>query len=218
MRRLALVFITSVLACGGSTEPGIDLSKPTGITPVSSANLTMIAGQATTVSVRVVNAAGSGVSNARVDFTATSGGTVGSPTVNTATDGSASTRWTTANVAGQQVLTATVSGTTFAIAIAATVTVPLTGAWVGTIGSQVLTLNLSEAGGVVSGSGTLTNTPSGTRALVAGGTLNGAALNVTLTSGSAQPFALTGTQLGTTISGSLTGSGFNANAITLAKQ
>lgn len=217
MRRW-LALLTLAAACGGSTEPKVDLSKPTGLTPVSQTNLTLIAGQSTTVSVRVVNASGTAVNGAHVDFSATSGGTVGSPGVTTSADGLASTQWTVAKVAGQQVLTATVSGTTFAVAISATVTIPLSGTWTGSVGSQLLTLNIVESGGVVSGNGTLTNTPTGTRALVASGTLASSTVNITMTSGTIQPFSLQGTVLGASIVGTLNGSGFTNNPITMTKQ
>jgi hypothetical protein len=96
--------------------------------------------------------------------------------------------------------------------------VQVSGVWTGTIETQVLTLTLNEASGVVSGSGTLTNTPSGTRAQTVSGSYVEPTISMTLSSGSAQPINLTGTVSSSTIAGTLNGSGFSSNAITLTRK
>lgn len=94
----------------------------------------------------------------------------------------------------------------------------VSGTWSGVTGAQVLTMTLVENGGVVTGSGTLTNTPTGTRAQTVTGTFASPTLDVTLSSGSVQPVALHGTVGGNSMAGSLTGSGFTGDAITLTRQ
>jgi hypothetical protein len=79
-------------------------------------------------------------------------------------------------------------------------------------------MTLVENGGVVTGSGTLTNTPTGTRAQTISGTFASPTLDVTLSSGSVQPVALHATVSGNSMTGNLTGSGFTGDAISLARQ
>ena len=89
------------------------------------------------------------------------------------------------------------------------------GTWSGPVGSQVLTLTMVESGGVVTGTGTLTNTPTGTRALVVNGTFIKPTLTLTLSSGTTQPFSLEARLVGKVLDGTLNGSGFTANHINL---
>jgi hypothetical protein len=210
--------LSSLAACGGSDSTAVDTTTPTGISPVTQANVALVGGQATTVTVKVVNGSGSPLSGVAVAFSATANGFVGSPSTRTAADGTASTQWTVAKVVGQQVLTASVTGTNLAIAFSAAVTIPLSGTWVGNVGTQVLTMTLVESSGNVTGSGTLTGTPSGTRAQVITGSLLNSTFTATLTSGGATPFNITATVNGATMIGTLTGSGFTGDAITLTKQ
>jgi hypothetical protein len=94
--------------------------------------------------------------------------------------------------------------------------VPLTaaGTWRGGIGLQVFTLNLVENNGVVSGTGTITNTNTGTRAVSVTGTFTTPNVNLLLTSGTLQPVQLRGV-IGTTINGTVEGSGFSGEQISL---
>jgi hypothetical protein len=95
----------------------------------------------------------------------------------------------------------------------------VTGNWQGDIaGPQVLTLALSQSGGTVSGSGILTNTPSGTRALTATGTFIDPVLSMTISSGTTQPFNLTATLTNGTLYGNLQGSGFTGSMIAMYRQ
>jgi hypothetical protein len=97
----------------------------------------------------------------------------------------------------------------------------LSGRWVGTVGTQTLDISLAENGGAVTGSGTLTNTPSGTRAFTISGTYAAAPIGhttITLSSGTAQPFTFAGQVYPSSMLGTLTGSGFTGDAITLTRQ
>lgn len=92
------------------------------------------------------------------------------------------------------------------------------GTWMGVTGLQTLTMTLVENGGVVSGTGTLTNTPTGTRAMTVAGTHTGTSLTATLSSGTLQPVNLQATVSGNGMSGTLTGSGFAGDPIMLTRQ
>jgi hypothetical protein len=92
------------------------------------------------------------------------------------------------------------------------------GQWIGTIGSQDITLNLVQSGSAVSGSGTITNTPTGTRALSIAGAYTPPSIAVTLSSGSVDPMSLQASVAGASMTGSLTGSGFTGEGITLTRQ
>ena len=89
------------------------------------------------------------------------------------------------------------------------------GTWTGQTGSQLFTLTLNQSGTSVTGSGTVTNTPTGTRALTVVGSFNAPTLTATLSSGSIQPINLTASVNGKAMTGSLSGSGWNGEAITL---
>ena len=92
------------------------------------------------------------------------------------------------------------------------------GTWTGVVGGQTLSMTLVENAGAVTGTGTITNTPTGTRALTVTGTFVSPKLTATMTSGTVQPIALQATVAGTSMTGSLTGSGFTGEGITLARQ
>jgi hypothetical protein len=101
------------------------------------------------------------------------------------------------------------------------------GAWQGSVGTQVLTATLAQDNaGSVTGTGTMTNTPSGTRALtitgaVADNSSSSTSMNISLTltsGGTTTPFNLTGTVSESAIVGKLNGSGFTDDAIVLHKQ
>lgn len=90
-----------------------------------------------------------------------------------------------------------------------------TGSWMGISGSQVLAVSLLQNGASVAGSGTLSNTATGLRALVITGSYLTGSLSVSITSGNAQPFNLQGAVTANAIAGSLSGSGFNGDVISL---
>jgi hypothetical protein len=92
------------------------------------------------------------------------------------------------------------------------------GTWRGVVDGQTLSLTLIENAGSVSGTGTITNTPTGTRALTVTGTFVNAAFTATMSSGTLQPIALQATVAGSSMTGNLTGSGFTGEAITLTRQ
>jgi hypothetical protein len=92
-----------------------------------------------------------------------------------------------------------------------------TGTWAGTIEGQQLTLTLVQNGGAVSGTGTMSNTPSGTRALTATGTFTAPNLTLTLSSGTAAPMALQGAVSGNALTATLSGSGWTGEAITMQR-
>jgi hypothetical protein len=99
--------------------------------------------------------------------------------------------------------------------------VSIAGRWVGTISTQTLDMTLSENAGSVNGSGTISNTPTGTRALTITGTYTAGPIgnvNATFSSGSAQPFNLAGQVFPASILGSLTGSGFTGDVITMNRR
>jgi hypothetical protein len=92
------------------------------------------------------------------------------------------------------------------------------GTWSGSVQGQVLTLSLTESGGAVAGSGTITGTYTGTRALTVAGSFEPPHVSITMTSGTMQPLNLTATLAGKTMTGSLNGSGFTGEGITLMRQ
>jgi hypothetical protein len=92
------------------------------------------------------------------------------------------------------------------------------GTWSGTVAGQTLSLTLIENSGAVTGTGTITNTPTGTRALTVTGTFVSAKLAATMSSGTLQPIALQATVAASTMTGALTGSGFTGEGITLNRQ
>lgn len=93
----------------------------------------------------------------------------------------------------------------------------LTGSWSGAVGAQALNLSLVDASGSVTGSGTITNTGSGTLALtVTGGFANGVA-SLTLASGLHPAVSLHGVVQGATMAVTLTGSGFNGDTLTMRR-
>lgn len=90
----------------------------------------------------------------------------------------------------------------------------VTGTWIGSVGTQTLSMALVENSGVVSGSGSLTGV-GGPFAQTITGAFTAPTLTITLTSGQHPPFTLTATLSGTALTGSLNGSGFTGDAITL---
>jgi hypothetical protein len=89
------------------------------------------------------------------------------------------------------------------------------GTWSGTTGGQTITLDMIENGGAVTGTGTITGTP--TRALTVAGTYSAPTLVVTLTAGLAPAVSLRGTVNGATMAATLTGSGFTGEGITMTR-
>jgi hypothetical protein len=92
---------------------------------------------------------------------------------------------------------------------------PLSGSWAGAVNSQTLSLTLVEKAGVVSGTGTLSGTADGMRAVTVNGTFADPSLTAVISPGTFQPFNLQATLSGTTLSGTLSGSGFSGQAITM---
>ena len=93
----------------------------------------------------------------------------------------------------------------------------LAGTWEGPILSGVLTATMTDSRGTVSGSGAIDGSSLICAPAIAG-TRTGANFNLTFTCTGFQPFTYAGTVTATTLTGNLTGSGFNGDALTLTKQ
>lgn len=93
----------------------------------------------------------------------------------------------------------------------------LNATWTGTTNGQTFSMILTENGGSVTGSGTLTNTPSGTLALTVTGSYASPNVSLSMTSGLHPAINLTAVVAGKTMTGTLQGSGFTGDAITLTK-
>jgi hypothetical protein len=97
-------------------------------------------------------------------------------------------------------------------------TITVAGAWTGTVSTQVIDMTLVENAGAVSGSGTISNTPTGTRALTISGTFAAGTMNVTMSSGTIQPINFRATVvLPKSMAGTLTGSGFTGEVVTFSR-
>lgn len=97
----------------------------------------------------------------------------------------------------------------------------ISGTWTGVTGPQPVSLTLLESNGTVNGSGTISNTPTGVRALSITGIFNpdGVHFSLTLSSGTAQPVNYTGTYNGVKqLVGTFVGSGFTGETVILNKQ
>lgn len=68
----------------------------------------------------------------------------------------------------------------------------LSGFWTGVVNGQILSMTIIEKSGVITGSGTLTNTPTGTRAETVAGTMINDVVDVTFSSPPVNPFTLHG--------------------------
>jgi hypothetical protein len=96
--------------------------------------------------------------------------------------------------------------------------IAVSGTWTGIVGGlQAISVLLNETAGNVTGSGTLSNTPTGDRAEAVAGTFSSPTVGLTFTSGTQQPFNLQGNVSATAITGTLTGAGFTGDAVTLTK-
>ncbi len=94
----------------------------------------------------------------------------------------------------------------------------INGTWSGSTTGLNVVVTLSESRGSVTGSGNMSG-PGGSIATQVSGTRAGASLSLTLSAQGYIPTNFTGTiQSKTTITGSLTGSGFTNLAITLTRQ
>lgn len=92
------------------------------------------------------------------------------------------------------------------------------GTWTGVVDPQVLSLTMLESAGAVSGTGTLSNTPTGLRAFTVTGTYVNGTLNVTgIPGGLSANFNVTGTVTAGSIAAAISGGGFSGNPITLYK-
>lgn len=98
----------------------------------------------------------------------------------------------------------------------------ITGTWTGMSVLQPTSLTLLETNGIVTGSGTIAGTPTGTRALTVTGIFNNPTFSLTLSSGTLQPINYTGSlnpnALPMQLIGNYSGSGFNGEAVILTKQ
>jgi adhesin/invasin len=102
-------------ACSDTTEP----TTPSSIVPVTNQTVTARAGDAVTVTVRVLNSNGNPLSGQGVTFTP-SAGTANPVTVSTDANGQATTTWTVGNAVGTQTLNVAVGAVT-PLTISATV-------------------------------------------------------------------------------------------------
>lgn len=233
MRKIVrvLLFVGAQLlaGCGGSKDV---LTEPEALgTPAAlGANIPIffdaIGGSSRTIIITVVDRVGTPVLGVPVDFSVTGGGTVNQARVNTTSNGVASVAWQFAKTAGRQTMTVTAprqKGPAITLDLAADVTLAtVSGTWTGTIAgtAQTLTMTLVENSGVVNGSGTLTGTPTGTRAQVINGTFLNGNVALTLTSGTVQPFSYTAALnivTGSTLTGTVTGSGFAGESLVMQK-
>lgn len=93
----------------------------------------------------------------------------------------------------------------------------LTGYWVGQVGTQQMQITIVERDGLVTGTGTVQNTPTGTRAVTITGTLINDIVDLAFTSSTAQPFTLHARLYIATdqyhMEGALQGSGFTGENI-----
>lgn len=100
----------------------------------------------------------------------------------------------------------------------------ITGTWNGVAFLQPTSLTLLEANGTVSGTGIITGTPTGVRALSVSGILTGVDFSLTLTSGTANPINFkgklnnAGATSGQQLVGTFIGSGFSGETVVLTKQ
>lgn len=96
--------------------------------------------------------------------------------------------------------------------------VNINGTWAGSTAGMNISVTINETGGSVTGSGNMSG-PGGSVAMQVSGTRSGVALSLLLVAQGYEPTNFTGTiQSNTTITGSLTGSGFTDLSITLTKQ
>lgn len=222
MRSFLGLFCSVILAgCGAAADAGPTGPDYTKVAAIQIQNPISVGavGQVVDIKFITLNAAGGTLISAPVSV-ATSAGTSSATTVVTDVNGAGVVEWKLGSSTGVQTLTLGSPGTNISVSMPVTVTLtfPIAGAWRGTVGTQILSITLVENNGVVTGSGTLTNTPTGTRAGTITGVLSGSRLSVTFSSGTLQPFNLDATVTGSAITGALNGSGFAGDAITLTRQ
>jgi hypothetical protein len=94
------------------------------------------------------------------------------------------------------------------------------GAISGTVGPQVLSLDLLNVGADIEGTGSLIPAPtsSGTLSFAVSGSFTTPNMTVSLTSGTLQPITLSATYDGRQLNGAVFGSGFNGQTVVLTKQ
>lgn len=95
----------------------------------------------------------------------------------------------------------------------------VTGTWQGAVSGATmrLTMNHDTLSNAVTGSGNITGGDTGI-AISASGNYAGSTLSLTLSSQGFEPMNFTGTHSSTAITGTLNGSGFSNDAVTLTKQ
>jgi hypothetical protein len=100
----------------------------------------------------------------------------------------------------------------------ATVTSMPTGPWQGTLINAALTMTLSETGGVISGTGNIIFGGVQSLPLTYTGTYNAPNITITATPAGFQPFTITAVVSLTSMVGTINGSGFVNEPLTLTKQ
>lgn len=90
------------------------------------------------------------------------------------------------------------------------------GTWTGVTGTQTFVMTIVSNSGAVTGSGTISSS-SGPLATTIVGTYSPPIVTATLTSGLHPPINLVATVTGKSMTGSLNGSGFTGDAITLTR-
>ena len=99
--------------------------------------------------------------------------------------------------------------------------ISLNGLWGGFLGSQEFKMGLGDSNGVVAGSGTITSPSTGSRGFTVSGSYEKGTtghLNVMLTNGSTLNINLVADVSLLSMTGTLNGSGYNGNVITLNRQ
>jgi hypothetical protein len=115
---------------------------------------------------------------------------------------------------GSATITVTADGKTASAAI--TVTSALSGTWTGNLSGASLTMTLVEAGGIVNGNGTFVSGAT-SLSLTVTGTFAAPTVALSAAAQGYAPMNITGALNGTTITGTVNGSGYVNTAVTLTK-
>jgi hypothetical protein len=92
------------------------------------------------------------------------------------------------------------------------------GTWRGTSAGETFVVTLQQSGSVVAGNGTITSTAAGQRQLSISGTYTEPSFGATFTPNGAQSITyIANVQRATTMTGALTGGGFNGEALSLTR-
>jgi hypothetical protein len=220
VRAITALWIVLAVGCGSDSGSPTNVEPPlvpTNLGATTGQNLTSIAGDTMRAGVVLTDAHGAAMSGRGVTFVVVSGGGTVSPSVViTDAGGRASAIWTAGPASGTHTLSATITPIA-PLVFTATVHSLVDGSWSGTTGGQTLTLTLVENSNVVTGTGLITNTPTGTRALVVTGTYSAPSATLTMSSGSTSPFNLKATATTKTLAGAMNGSGFTGEIFVLTR-